>query len=236
MRNTGWRDASERAGIREERRRRLPVLGSCRAADVGRLFLSLDVDDSSRGERDAADSPPIAEEARNDVPRRVGPSRAVLRPGDRKISSAEAVRLSPANRGTTERALRCRERWCYRAMVPIPPNGPTPPSSPFALVLDLSSPPPRHLPPYLPPTPLSLFLFTYNCILTPLLTSTSAAASLGHRHRSPVHPQGSVSIFRFCNIDSARFSFLPFFSHSSSFTSRNGVTKSREEFLSNHKY
>lgn len=31
------------------------------------------------------------------------------------------------------RALRCRERRCYRAMVPIPPNGPSPPPFPFAL-------------------------------------------------------------------------------------------------------
>lgn len=41
------------------------------------------------------------------------------------------------------KALRCRERWCYRAMVPIPPNGPSPPPFPFALVVvDSSSPPP----------------------------------------------------------------------------------------------
>lgn len=39
------------------------------------------------------------------------------------------------------KALRCRERWCYRAMVPIPPNGPSPPPFPFALVVvDSSSP------------------------------------------------------------------------------------------------
>lgn len=44
--------------------------------------------------------------------------------------------------GAAARALRCRERRCYRAMVPIPPNGPSP------LSLSLS-------PPYLsPPSPL----------------------------------------------------------------------------------
>lgn len=36
------------------------------------------------------------------------------------------------------RALRCRERRCYRAMVPIPPNGPSPPSS-LSLSLHLIS-------------------------------------------------------------------------------------------------
>jgi len=49
------------------------------------------------------------------------------------------------------KALRCRERWCYRAMVPIPPNGPSPPPFPFALVVvDSSSPP--------PPAPFTLSL------------------------------------------------------------------------------
>lgn len=46
-----------------------------------------------------------------------------------KIGSIRPSRL--ARLGT--RALRCRERRCYRAMVPIPPNGPSPPPFPFAL-------------------------------------------------------------------------------------------------------
>lgn len=43
-----------------------------------------------------------------------------------KIGSIRSSRL--ARLGT--RALRCRERRCYRAMVPIPPNGPSPPLLP----------------------------------------------------------------------------------------------------------
>jgi len=86
------------------------------------------------------------------------------------------------------KALRCRERWCYRAMVPIPPNGPSPPPFPFALVVvDSSSPPSstfhtlsfflsvslpvfyRHFQP-LPPPPLPTFLIS--SFLALLLLST----------------------------------------------------------------
>lgn len=55
-----------------------------------------------------------------------------------KIGSIRPSRLARLR----TRALRCRERRCYRAMVPIPPNGPSPPPFPFALVVvDSSSPP-----------------------------------------------------------------------------------------------
>lgn len=40
--------------------------------------------------------------------------------------------------GAAARALRCRERRCYRAMVPIPPNGPSPPLSLSLSTLSLS--------------------------------------------------------------------------------------------------
>lgn len=122
-------DASGR--IREERRRRLPVLGSCRAGrrtwpafSFGRRFFEA---------RDAVNCAPITERGttlrggRRDERRR-GPKNRL------RSALVSRVRLGA-------KALRCRERWCYRAMVPIPPNGPTPPSFPFALVLDLSSPP-----------------------------------------------------------------------------------------------
>lgn len=176
------------------RRRRLPVFGSCLGRGgafrtwVG-FFLSLDVvrPIPSREARELAARLSLRRSLarRRSAERCFATTRVELghrrgrgegRPKNQLCRGCTALSLSlGGNRGTTERALRCRERWCYRAMVPIPPNGPTPPSSPFALVPDLSSPPPRHLPPYLPPTtPLSLFLFTYNCILTPLLTSTSA--------------------------------------------------------------
>lgn len=96
-------------------------------------------------------------------------TKAHMRPEIGSIRPSRLARLRA-------KALRCRERWCYRAMVPIPPNGPSPPSFPFALV-DSSSPPSRtfhtlflplclaaysillrHFQP--PPPPLSTFLIS----------------------------------------------------------------------------
>lgn len=181
-------DASGR--IRGECRRRLPVLGSCRperrtwsAFSFGCRFL-----EARRGR--TRSNAAVSDASRSKARR--GPKIGSARPSSR-------VRLGA-------KALRCRERWCYRAMVPIPPNGPSPPSFPFALVLDLSSPPPStfHLiSPSASPSPtLPLFLFTYNCILTLLLTSTSVA--------SPFHPSLlAAPSTRLASLSPFSFGFLP---------------------------
>lgn len=102
-----------------------------------------------------------------------------------KIGSIRPSRL--ARLGT--RALRCRERRCYRAMVPIPPNGPSPPSFPFALVVvDSSSPP-------------SSTFYTLSFFLT-------VSPPIFYRHFQP--PPSSRSLLHL--LDFPPRIFLPFYS------------------------
>lgn len=118
--------------------------------------------------------------ARNDARRsKARPSRKIgsVRPSSR-------VRLGA-------KALRCRERWCYRAMVPIPPNGPSPP--PFSLRPRSFFSASQHLPPY-PPLASSATLavllalsLPHPLLLTPLLTSTSASRTLFFFFLTPNH-------------------------------------------------
>lgn len=104
--------------IRRKHRRGLPVLVRRRAGpSPPRLLPAIDISVAKRrGLLEVA-------------------AKARMRPEIGSIRPSRLARLRA-------KALRCRERWCYRAMVPIPPNGPSPPPYPFALVVvDSSSPP-----------------------------------------------------------------------------------------------
>lgn len=136
-------------------------------------------------------------------------TKAHMRPEIGSIRPSRLARLRA-------KALRCRERWCYRAMVPIPPNGPSPPPFPFALVVVDSSSPPSStfhtlsfflsvsLPasysatfsPPPPPPPLStflisllalLFLFTVPFLLIHILRTTGTSTKC-KRSRASANP------------------------------------------------
>lgn len=140
---------SNRAGARERVRggcikpdqRRMPprATGVVGGAAQGRLFLS--GVDSLRlgGEGDSRRASFLG----------YGASRSNAREARPENRLASALEHSPLPVRLGAKALRCRERWCYRAMVPIPPNGLSPPS--FSLRPRSRSffPASQHFPPHL---------------------------------------------------------------------------------------